>query len=184
MAKTQTPRVNSKVARHQLIARLLEHHQVTSQSALLELLVENGLTVTQATLSRDLDELGAVRVATSGKKSVYELPQDSATAAAGGPASSARLARVVAELLSSADHAGNIVVLRTPPGAAQYLASAIDHGTDTDIIGTVAGDDTVFMVAKDQKGARLAAARFTAMASRRGTQSRTSSGNESEKEAQ
>lgn len=184
MTKAATARVTSKVARHQLISDLLEHQEVPSQAALLELLAENGIAVTQATLSRDLDELGAVRVATSDRRSVYRRPDESMTIAPAPTGSGSRMARVVADLLSSADHSGNIVVLRTPPGAAQYLASTIDHSGTTDIIGTVAGDDTVLLVTRDPKGARSVAARFMAMASRRSNVSFKSDGDsEVEREA-
>lgn len=136
----------TKVARHQRVIELLEHNEVQSQSQLLNLLAADGIDVTQATLSRDLDELRALKVHTESGVSVYAVPQDG-----GDPSpvhqtadsARARLERVVAELLSSTDHSANIVILRTPPGAAQYLASVIDHTTMPDIIGTVAGDDTV-----------------------------------------
>lgn len=163
------PRVASKVARQQCIRQLLEHNEVESQATLLELLFAQGFDVTQATLSRDLDDLRAVKVATQTGDVVYAVPQDG-----GDPfpvqvegASMTRLERVVAELLSSADHSGNIVVLRTPPGAAQYLASTIDHTNTDDIIGTVAGDDTVLLITRDPKGGPRVAQRFAQMASRR-----------------
>jgi len=140
----------TKTARHLRIAELLERVPVHTQDELRALLAADGLVVTQTTLSRDLDELGAVKVdAASGV--VYALPPEGGQVASeqdGG----ARLARAAGELLASADASGNIVVLRTPPGAAQYLASVIDHSALPEILGTIAGDDTVMLVTRDPAG--------------------------------
>ena len=166
------PRVATKVARHQRIIEVLETNEVESQAGLLALLAQWGFDVTQATLSRDLDELRAVKVTGSRGAQVYGIPRDGGdpspqvSAADGGRA---RLERVVGELLSGADHSGNIVVLRTPPGAAMYLASAIDHTTVPDVIGTVAGDDTVLVVSRDPRGGAALARQFAEMATRRGS---------------
>ncbi|NQU36681.1 MAG: arginine repressor, partial [Actinobacteria bacterium] len=148
-------RVTTKTARHRLIVDLLEHHEVESQAALAHHLRERGFDVTQATLSRDLDELRAVKITASSGGLVYAIPRDGGDPSAtviSAVAAISKLQRVVGELVSSVDHSGNIVVLRTPPGAAQYLASTIDHSTAPDIIGTIAGDDTVLMVTRDPKG--------------------------------
>jgi transcriptional regulator of arginine metabolism len=77
----------------------------------------------------------------------------------------ARLSRLCGELLVSAEASGNLVVLRTPPGAAQYLASAIDHSVFTGVLGTIAGDDTVLVIARDVSGGDELAARFVGLAS-------------------
>lgn len=170
-AKTST-KIATKVARHQLIISLLEHNEVPSQSALLAMLAKEGIDVTQATLSRDLDELRATKVKSSSGAQVYAVPPeggDPGPRVQGGESSLVRLERVVGELLSSTDHSGNIVILRTPPGAAQYLASAIDHTSVPGIIGTVAGDDTVMVVSRDPKGGAKVASQFAAMATRRGS---------------
>lgn len=167
---TNSPRVTTKVARHQCIIEILEHNEIQAQTALLELLAGRGFKITQATLSRDLDELRALKVVGSLGNSIYAIPRDG-----GDPSpryesatnARLRLERVVAELLSSVDHSGNIVVLRTPPGAAQYLASSIDHTTVPDVIGTVAGDDTVLVVSRDPKGGSVLARQFAQMADRR-----------------
>lgn len=162
----------TKVARHQRIITLLERNEIHSQSQLLAMLADEGIDVTQATLSRDLDELRASKIQTKSGGSVYAVPQDGGDPAPvlqTGDGARARLERVVGELLSSTDHSGNIVVLRTPPGAAQYLASVIDHTLMPEIIGTVAGDDTVLVVSRDSKGGARVANQFARMASRRGS---------------
>jgi transcriptional regulator of arginine metabolism len=158
---------NTKAARHARIVDLLEHNAVPNQARLAELLERDGLTVTQATLSRDLDELGAVKVVTDGQ-SLYAVPGEggdpSPVAALGEDAAVARLARVAAEVLVSAEASANLVVLRTPPGAAQYLASVIDHSVLPTVIGTVAGDDTVLLVARDPDGGADVAAAMLRLA--------------------
>lgn len=169
---TTSVRIATKVARHQRIIGLLERNEVSSQSQLLELLAAEGIDITQATLSRDLDELRAVKVQSSGGMVVYAVPSDGGDPSPvmqSADTARARLERVVAELLSSADHSGNIVILRTPPGAAQYLASAIDHTTMPEVLGTVAGDDTVLVVSRDPKGGSKVANQFAMMATRRGS---------------
>jgi len=164
------PRLATKVARHQCIVQILEHQEIESQAALLAQLAQAGFNVTQATLSRDLDELRAQKVDGGAGHTVYAVPRDGGEPFP-GPDSSlgvrSKLERVVGELLSGVDHSGNIVVLRTPPGAAQYLASSIDHTTVSDIIGTVAGDDTVLVVSRDPHGGADLARRFAEMADRR-----------------
>lgn len=165
-------RITTKVARHQRIIALLERHEVGSQGQLMSMLADEGIEVTQATLSRDLDELRAFKVQVSNGATVYAVPSDGGDPSPtlqSSDSARARLERVVAELLSSADHSGNIVILRTPPGAAQYLASAIDHTTMPDVLGTVAGDDTVLVVSRDPLGGSKVADQFASMATRRGS---------------
>lgn len=167
-----TNKVATKTARLQRITEILEHHDVASQAQLLELLATAGFDVTQATLSRDLDELRAVKVRSADGGSVYAIPQDGGDPSpvrTGADSGLARLERIVGELLSSVDSSANIVILRTPPGAAQYLASVIDHSILPAIIGTVAGDDTVLVVTKDPDGGRDVAHQFATMTNRRGT---------------
>ncbi len=159
---------NTKAARLARIADLLEHNAVPNQARLAELLEKEGVAVTQATLSRDLDELGAVKVVTGDGRSVYAVPGEggdpSPVAALGEDAAVSRLARVAAEVLVSAEASANLVVLRTPPGAAQYLASVIDHSVLPTVIGTVAGDDTVLLVARDPDGGADVAAAMLSLA--------------------
>jgi transcriptional regulator of arginine metabolism len=148
----------TKAARQALILDLLGAHEVKSQTDLAELLGERGLHVTQATLSRDLDELGAVKVRGASGALVYAVSTEvSRTQGAGESAAAVqRLARLCAELLVSAEASANLVVLRTPPGAAQFLASAIDRAEVPDVLGTIAGDDTVLVIARPADGSALA----------------------------
>jgi transcriptional regulator of arginine metabolism len=148
---TATEHITSRAARHARIVDLLAAHAVRSQAELLTLLAAAGLQVTQATLSRDLDELGAVKLRPAdGGVPVYVVPEDGSplTARREGDAAPHRLARLFGELLTSADASGNLVVLRTPPGAAQFLASALDRAGLPGVLGTIAGDDTILVVAR------------------------------------
>jgi transcriptional regulator of arginine metabolism len=152
--------VTTRRARHQRIADLLSRHKVRSQTALAELLAAEGFSATQATLSRDLDELGAVRIRDTDGTLVYAVRSEggdgSPKLAAETSVLEARLKRLLGELLVTAEGSANLVVLRTPPGAAQFLASAIDHadnhGVTAGIMGTIAGDDTVLVICRDPVG--------------------------------
>jgi transcriptional regulator of arginine metabolism len=160
----------TKSARQQKIAELLTRHPVRSQTELGELLAQAGLHVTQATLSRDLVELDAVKVRSSGGFLVYAVPAEGGdrTPRAGTEtgASEARLARLCTDLLVSAQSTGNLVVLRTPPGAAPLLASSIDKAEMHDVLGTIAGDDTVLVIVDHDRSGDPVARRFTALADR------------------
>jgi transcriptional regulator of arginine metabolism len=128
---------------------LIGQRAIRSQAELATLLATEGVEVTQATLSRDLDELGAVKLrGPDGGAPVYALPEEGhpMRASAGG---TSRLARLLGELLVSADASANLAVLRTPPGAAQFLASALDRAALHDVVGTIAGDDTILVVARE-----------------------------------
>jgi transcriptional regulator of arginine metabolism len=154
----------SKTVRHARIVELIRAQPIRSQTELSALLGAAGLQTTQATLSRDLEELGAVKVrGTDGSAPSYVVPEDGA-----GPLRSAeqapdRLRRLLRELLTHAEASGNLVVVRTPPGAAQFLASAMDRSGLPDILGTIAGDDTILVIAREPEpvggsvGAALAA---------------------------
>ena len=154
----------TKIARHQRIIDLVTNHAVRSQAELAELLAEHGLHVTQATLSRDLVELDAVKVRSREGALVYAVPAEGGDRRPTGARESAgareRLARLCAELLVSADASANLVVLRTPPGAAQFLASAFDRADLGDLLGTIAGDDTVLVIGRDPLGGDALARRF------------------------
>jgi transcriptional regulator of arginine metabolism len=142
----------TKAARHQQIIDLVTHHEVRSQGELADLLAERGMSVTQATLSRDLVELDAVKVRSRNGGLVYAVPSEGGDRAPTGGetrGSAARLARISAELLLSAEASSNLVVLRTPPGAAQFLASAVDKAELDEVLGTIAGDDTVLVIARE-----------------------------------
>jgi transcriptional regulator of arginine metabolism len=184
----------TKTARQARIAAILAREQVRSQEELAELLERYArVHVTQATLSRDLDELGVVRLRAAGGGLVYALPEQpggpgshpGGALAGGGPADRAgtapepsaraaepaappsRLARYLTELMASAEASANLVVLRTPAGAAQFLASVIDHAALASVLGTVAGDDTVLVIARDPAGGDALAAEFLRLAQRR-----------------
>jgi transcriptional regulator of arginine metabolism len=199
----------TKTARHARIADILAREQVRSQEELAELLERYAsVHVTQATLSRDLDELGVVKLRAGGSL-VYALPEEpggpgshpggpgSLSGGPGAPGSDpggvspppagpgsrsvpapgggartetphdARLARYLGELMTSAEASANLVVLRTPAGAAQFLASVIDHAGLPAVLGTVAGDDTVLLIARDPAGGDALAADFLRRANRR-----------------
>ncbi len=159
--------VTGKAARHARIVETLAEHPVRSQAELVTLLDAAGLHVTQATLSRDLDELGAVKLRTpDGGLPVYVVPEDGAplTSRAAGDAPPHRLARLIGELLTSAEASANVVVLRTPPGAAQFLASAIDRASLPEVLGTIAGDDTILVISRDPYGGTALAELFRTLA--------------------
>jgi transcriptional regulator of arginine metabolism len=220
----------TKAARQAQIAGILMHAQVRSQDELAELLARRGLRVTQATLSRDLDEMGAVRLRGAGGALFYALPGEPggpgsrpgvpapaghqpgpAVTSAPGPGGAwpggtgpggpgpggggtagratagpwavrgtapgpggmltghetGALARATAELLVSAEASANLVVLRTPAGGAQLLASAIDHAAWPPVLGTVAGDDTVLVISRDPAGGDELAQALLRLAERR-----------------
>lgn len=144
---------------------MLDRHAVASQSDLLDFLARDGISVTQATLSRDLLELGAVKVR-KGRGQVYAVPAQGGdqTLRAASAEDGTRLARLCEELLVSARATGNQAVLRTPPGAAQYLASAIDRSDNPDVLGCIAGDDTILVITLDPDGGEQVARRFLALA--------------------
>jgi len=152
----------TKAARQALIRRILQSSDVRSQADLASALDAQGLAVTQATLSRDLVDIGAVKVRRADGGLAY-VSGDSIEA---HEDTEDRLSRLCAELLFTADGSGNLAVLRTPSGAAQYLAMAIDAHDDPAIVGTVAGDDTVLVVAREQDGGLALAQRFLDRASR------------------
>ena len=160
----------TKSARQQRIVEILGRRQVRSQTELAELLAESGVTVTQATLSRDLVELDAVKVRVPGGALVYAVPAEGGDrtprpAAVGEPAAAeSRLARLLGDLLVTADASANLAVLRTPPGAAQFLASALDHADLGTVLGSIAGDDTVLVITRDPTGGRDVAERLLALA--------------------
>ena len=158
----------TKAARQQLIVELLGQYEVRSQGDLSALLEDRGVTTTPSTVSRDLVDLNAVRVRRTDGALVYAVPGEGGdrTPRAGERtvAAQQRLQRLARELLVSAEASANLVVLRTPPGAAQFLASAIDHTALPDVLGTIAGDDTVMLIAREPDGGGQLAARFTALA--------------------
>lgn len=161
----------TKTARQRYIAEVLAKYAIRSQAELTEHLARAGIAATQTTVSRDLDELGAARVRDSAGVLVYALPGEGGDrtprATPGAPvASQARLARLAGELLVSAVASANLLVLRTPPGAAQFFASALDHAELENVIGTIAGDDTVLVISRAADGGEAVAAELLALAQR------------------
>jgi transcriptional regulator of arginine metabolism len=164
-----TTSASTRVARQARIVELVTSMGIRNQTELAKLLAGEGIEVTQATLSRDLDELGAVKLrGADGGVPVYVIPEDGSPVR-GVQGGTSRLTRLLAELLVSADGSANLTVLRTPPGAAQFLASAIDRSALHEVVGTIAGDDTVVVIAREPLSGKELAGRFTGMAAREST---------------
>ena len=145
--------MSTKQQRQQIITRLIAQENVCSQPHLQEMLIDQGIEATQATISRDLEELGAVKIRVAGGDSIYAI----AEYAPARVAPSDQLRRVMAEWVAEVTSSGNLVVVRTPPGCAHVVASALDRSALSGLLGTVAGDDTIFCVAaEDIGGAGLA----------------------------
>ena len=135
--------MSAKAHRQQAIGRLIGQHAIGNQPHLLDLLAREGVRTTQATLSRDLDELGVIKVRAPGGQSVYALPAIETDRIAPFD----QLRRVLGEWVADVASSANIVVLRTPPGCAHVVASALDRSGIDGLLGTVAGDDTLMCVA-------------------------------------
>ncbi|ADB75633.1 arginine repressor [Geodermatophilus obscurus] len=156
----------TRSARQARIRELIQAQPVTSQTQLAALLAGSGIEVTQATLSRDLEELGAVKLRGSdGAPASYVVPPENAPLRP-AQAAPARLTRLLGDLLTSAEGSANLAVVRTPPGAAQFLASALDKVGLPDVLGTIAGDDTLLVVSRRPDGGAALADRLRALAER------------------
>jgi len=143
--------MTTKVQRQSSIIRLVGDHQVTSQPELIELLAAEGIDATQATVSRDLDDIGAVKVRVPGGNTVYAIAEFAPDRIA--PVD--QLRRVMGEWVAEVAVSGNIVVLRTPPGCAHVVASALDRSRVDGLLGTVAGDDTLMCISAQADGSDL-----------------------------
>jgi transcriptional regulator of arginine metabolism len=150
----------AKPQRQHRLARLLERHAVASQAQAVELLAADGVLATQATVSRDLEELGAVKVRVPGGEMVYAIPEH----AKDRIAPEDHLKRVFGDWVVEVSHSANLVVLRTPPGSAHVVASAIDRAGLRDVVGTVAGDDTLMVVVSERVGGARVARRLRGLA--------------------
>lgn len=148
---------STKAARQARIIALLQTTRIRSQSTLAQYLEKDGVHVTQATLSRDLVEIGAERIRGADGVLVYSVSGSDPFTERDAPE---RLKGLFRDLLIMAEASANIVMLRTPAGAAQFLASALDHTDIPDAIGTIAGDDTVMVVSRDPNGGQALAQRF------------------------
>ncbi len=149
-----------KNQRQHRIVRLLEHQAVGSQQVLVELLAAEGVEATQTTVSRDLEELGAQKVRLPGGETAYALPELPAQQIA--PVD--HLRRVLGEWAVELTTSQNLVVLRTPPGCAHVVASAVDRSGLDGVVGTVAGDDTLLVVVAEGRRAGDVAERLAALA--------------------
>ena len=158
--------VATRQGRQARIAELLAEHAVRSQAELLGLLAEDGITVTQATLSRDLIDLRAERVRV-GRRLVYAVPGEGGDrtprAAVAAAELDDRLRRLCEELLVTAESSAQLVVVRTPPGAAGYLASAVDHARLPEVLGSIAGDDTIMIITTGEEAAGELVGRLLAL---------------------
>ncbi len=136
----------TRTARQARISALIATSAVRSQAELAELLAEQGVAVTQATLSRDLEDIGAAKVRDRDGSLVYAVDAEAS------PIGEDRMRRVLGDLLVSADSSANLAVLRTPPGGAHLVASALDRAGLPEVLGTVAGDDTVLVITRSPTG--------------------------------
>lgn len=149
-----------KRQRQHLVARLIAEHPVHNQARLVELLAAEGVEATQATVSRDLEDLGAIKVRVPGSESVYAVPDLPAEQVAPED----HLRRVFGEWVVEVAHSANLVVLRTPPGSAHVVASALDRAGVTGVVGTVAGDDTLVVVVDEGVGGATMADQLATLA--------------------
>ena len=152
--------MTTKVQRQQAIVRLVADHPVTSQPQLLDLLAAEGMAATQATVSRDLDDIGAVKVRVPGGDTVYAIPELPTEQRAPED----HLRRVFGDWVVEVNHSGNLVVLRTPPGSAHVVGSALDRSGLPEVLGTVAGDDTLIVVVTEQSGGAAVARQLSDLA--------------------
>jgi transcriptional regulator of arginine metabolism len=153
-------RTLAKPQRQHRVARLLAEHDITSQGQLVDLLAAEGVAATQATVSRDLDDLGAIKVRAGGGETVYAIPELPTEQRAPED----HLRRVFSEWVVEVAHSGNLVVLRTPPGSAHVVGSALDRSGWPGVLGTVAGDDTLIVVVAEEVGGDAVAAQLSEMA--------------------
>ncbi|CAB4728989.1 unannotated protein [freshwater metagenome] len=149
-----------KPQRHHRIARLLEEQAVSSQAQLVEMLAANGVVATQVTVSRDLEELGAVKIRIPGGAMAYAIPEHAKERNV--PVD--HLRRVLGEFVVEVAVSANIVVLRTPPGSAHVIGSALDRADLEGVLGTVAGDDTLILVCSGSNGGGVVAEQLSSLA--------------------
>jgi transcriptional regulator of arginine metabolism len=146
--------VTTKAHRQHRIAKMLVEHAVSSQAQLVDLLANVDIVATQATVSRDLEDLGAIKVRVPGGDTVYAIPELPKAQLAPED----HLRRVLGEWAVDVVASANLVVVRTPPGSAHVVGSALDRAGIAQIVGTVAGDDTLLVVADEEAGGAAVAA--------------------------
>ena len=147
-----------KRRRHQTILELVRTESISSQDEIASRLDTLGFPVTQSTVSRDLDELGLVRIRDAEGRVRYATPDE----ASPGPARHARA--LLREFALDVEHSGNMVLVKTPPAGAMPAARALDAAGIDGILGTVAGDDTIIVVVREDARARDVAGRLREMA--------------------
>ena len=146
-----------KARRHDVILRLLRQHTVRSQEQLRELLQDEGIEVTQATLSRDIRELGVIKTFDEDGSTSYQSSQEA-------PVLTPPLERLARTLLVSIDGVGPLLVIHTPAGSANALGSAIDSEGWSEVVGTIAGDDTILVIARSDRARRTVRDRLRRLA--------------------
>jgi transcriptional regulator of arginine metabolism len=149
-----------KPQRQHRILRILEEQPVSSQAQLVQMLEADGIVATQATVSRDLEELGALKVRIPGGAMAYAIPDFTRDRTP----SDDHLKRLMSEFVVEVAHSANLVVLRTPPGSAHVVASAIDRAGLPNVLGTVAGDDTILLVCREAAGGAAVATELAGLA--------------------
>ena len=157
MTDIKEPSKLGKTQRQHLVARLIESQVVANQLALVELLATEGVLATQATVSRDLEDLGAIKVRMPGGESAYAIP----ALPKEQRAPEDHLRRVFGDWVVEVATSDNLVVIRTPPGSAHVVASALDRSGLAGILGTVAGDDTILIVVASEIGGSTVAAQLS-----------------------
>ncbi|HJR26233.1 MAG TPA: arginine repressor [Acidimicrobiales bacterium] len=159
-SKASATKPLAKPQRQHRIARLLAEQAVTSQGHLVDLLAAEGVSATQATVSRDLEDLGAIKVRVAGGETAYAIPELPTSQRAPED----HLRRVFGDWVVEVAHSGNLVVLRTPPGSAHVVGSALDRSGLPQVLGTVAGDDTLIVVVTEEAGGRAVARQLADLA--------------------
>ncbi len=149
-----------KTQRQHLVAKLIEAQPVANQAQLVDLLAAEGVVATQATVSRDLDDLGAIKVRVPAGESAYAIPAMPKEQRAPED----HLRRVFGDWVVEVAHSANLVVVRTPPGSAHVVASALDRAGVADVVGTVAGDDTILVIVDERAGGAKLARRLSDLA--------------------
>ena len=149
---------DNRARRQKLIAEMIRAGSVSNQEEVTARLAEQGIAVTQATVSRDLDQMGAVKVKRGGVLG-YALPDQMAD----NDWAASRLQSILADWVQTVEAAGSLIVMKTPPGSAHLVASAVDHAGLEEIAGTVSGDDTLFLAVRDGRPIPALLRRFAAM---------------------
>lgn len=149
---------DTRARRQKLIAEMIRSGTVSSQEDVTAKLAERGIAVTQATVSRDLDQMGAVKVKRSGVLG-YALPDQMAD----NDWAASRLQRILADWVQSVEAAGNLIVMKTPPGSAHLVGLALDQANLPEVVGTICGDDTLFLALRNGANPDAVARRFRAL---------------------